>query len=112
MHWEADSDWGLEEPNKTTKGSTILIPIQETNDKGYILKSMGYTETIPSRSSYRFISDGTLILNTNYKHTITEERIWFLSEFVRCRSSVIFTERKSGIVQTSFASEVKIISNF
>ena len=43
-----------------------------------------------------FLSDGTIVLTTNYKQTISEERIWFLSENVRCRSSVVRTSKSSG----------------
>ena len=39
--------------------------------------------------------------------SIPEERIWFVSEHVRCRSSVLCTSEGSGVLQTSFASEVR-----
>ena len=106
--WEVESDWVLDDSNQISSGHTILIPIPETTRKGFLLRSTGYTESMPSLSNYSFLSDGTLTLSTKYQNTVTEERIWFLSQQVRCRSSVIFTEKKSGIIQTSFASELKI----
>ena len=50
------------------------------------------------------------MLNTRYGQSIAEERIWFVSEHVRCRSSVLRTSEGSGVLQTSFASEVRRLS--
>ena len=61
-------------------------------------------------TDYSFSSDGTLVLSTVYGQSIAEERIWFASDNVRCRSSVLKTSEGSGILQTSFASEVRKIS--
>ena len=107
IDWEAESDWIQDDNKHKGKGSTILIPFPKNNSNGFLLRSMGYAEAITSISSYRFLNDGTFVISTTYENTITEERIWFLSDFVRCRSSVIFTGKKSGILQTSFASEIK-----
>ena len=107
MRWEADSDWLKDDIYQKNSGSTILIPFPKTESQGFFLRSMGYTEPITSISDYSFLNDGTLVLTTKYKNTITEEKIWFISHSVRCRSSVIFTKEKVGILQTSFASEIK-----
>ena len=49
-----------------------------------------------------------MLLSTEYSQTIAEERIWFLNKNVRCRSSVIRTKKGSGILHTSFASEIRL----
>ena len=107
IKWEADSDWEEESSNELSSGSSILIPIPKTKQNGFILRSIGYAEQIPSLSSYSFLNDGTFIIKTKYEQTIVEERIWFLSKHVRCRSSVIYASNTEGIMQTSFTSEVK-----
>ncbi len=108
IKWSGTSNW--EESNKEQlSGSTLLIPFPKTIRSGYILRSLGYVEPLQSLSEYHFLNDGTFILQTNYEKTMTEERIWFLSKNVRCRSSVIYTESKAGIIQTSFASELKLL---
>ena len=61
--------------------------------------------------SLRILSDGTFLLTTQYEQSIAEERIWFVSEHVRCRSSVLRTSAGSGVLQTSFASEVRRLSS-
>ncbi len=110
MSWEADSDWNMIEETENTSGSCVLIPVPSSIKKGLIVRSLGYAEAIQAISDYVLLSDGTLILKTNYENSIAEERIWFVSENVRCRSTVIKTSSGKGIIQTSFASEVRKIN--
>ncbi|WP_320668254.1 phycobiliprotein lyase [Prochlorococcus sp. MIT 1307] len=107
IQWEAESDWSKEISKENSSGSSILIPIPKTKSSGLLIRSIGYTEAIPLISTYCFLSDGTFKLKSKYEKTTTEERIWHLSENVRCRSSVVYTTKTSGILQTSFASEIK-----
>lgn len=109
MEWEAESDWEPESQDKVSSGSCILIPIPTNNKSGKLIRSMGYSEKVPTESQYNFLEDGTFVLSTKYDQSIAEERIWFVSENVRCRSSLIKTSAGSGILQTSFASEVRRI---
>ena len=109
MQWEAESDWEPDDPTAVAEGSCILIPVPETETTGVILRSVGYAEAEQASSSYSFSSDGTLNLLTQYGQSIAEERIWFVSDNVRCRSSVLRTSEGTGILQTSFASEVRRI---
>ena len=112
IKWEVEDEWEHNNSLQESSGSSILIPIPETSTSGLLIRSIGYTEPIPSLSTYTFLSDGTFTLSTEYEKTVTEERIWFLSKSVRCRSSVVYIGKKSGIVQTSFASEIRMQSNF
>jgi phycoerythrin-associated linker protein len=107
MEWEAESDWEPDDPTAVSAGSCILVPLQLSETKGLIVRSVGYAEAEQATSQYEFSSDGTLLLSTIYGQSIAEERIWFASENVRCRSSVVKTSEGSGILQTSFASEVR-----
>ena len=76
-----------------------------------MIRSIGYTESIQCLSNYEFLTDNTFILKTKYDQSIVEERIWFVSENLRCRSSVIRTSEGSVVIQVSFASEVRQIKN-
>jgi phycoerythrin-associated linker protein len=107
MSWEADSDWEPEDPDAVSAGTCILIPVPHTEREGKLLRSVGYAEAEPAASTYHFLDDDTFILHTSYGQSIAEERIWFVSEHVRCRSSVLRTSAGSGVLQTSFASEVR-----
>ncbi len=107
INWQAESDWDSNETSQVSNGVCILIPIPISSTSGKMLRSVGYAEEINATSNYCFLSDGTLTLTTNYDQTIAEERIWFVSNNVRCRSSVIRTLQGSGILQTSYASEIR-----
>jgi len=110
MEWNAESDWEPDDPSEVSAGSCILVPVPENDTEGQLLRSVGYAEAEQAISRYRFLSDGTFVLNTRYGQSIAEERIWFVSEHVRCRSSVLRTSEGSGVLQTSFASEVRRLS--
>ena len=109
MEWNAESDWEPDDPSEVSSGSCLIVPIPKDEYSGELLRSVGYAESEFAASDYQFLSDGTFILTTNYEQSIAEERIWFISENVRCRSSVLKTSAGSGILQASFASEVRII---
>ncbi len=106
VEWSAETDW--DENNQIHSGKSILIPIPESESDGEILRSRGYSETVEVYSNYHFLDDKTFVLSTRYEQTLAEERIWFISDNVRCRSSVIRSYPSLGILQTSFASEVRI----
>jgi phycoerythrin-associated linker protein len=110
MEWNAESDWEPDDPSEVSSGSCLIVPIPSDETSGKLLRSVGYAEAIAAESDYRFLDDGTFILKTDYDQSMAEERIWFISEHVRCRSSVLKTSAGSGILQASFASEVRKIS--
>ena len=109
MEWSAESDWEPDDPSEVSQGSCLILPIPDDEISGTLLRSVGYAESESAKSQYRFLNDGTFVLTTNYEQSIAEERIWFASENVRCRSSILRTSAGSGILQTSFASEVRRI---
>ena len=110
MEWSAESDWEPDDPSEVSAGSCILVPIPTDQTQGLLLRSVGYAESEQAVSHYQFLSDGTFVLSTKYGQSIAEERIWFVAEHVRCRSSVLRTSEGSGVLQTSFASEVRRLS--
>ena len=58
-------------------------------------------------SLYKILGDGTLIIYSEYCHICTEERIWFISNNLRSRSSVTRSLDSLAILQTSYASEIR-----
>ncbi len=107
ISWKADSNWESSDESEVSSGSSIFVPIPTSNIDGLMLRSKGYAEAGESICKYNFLSCETLCLITKYEHSIAEERIWFASKHVRCRSSIIRTSNSKGILQTSFASEVR-----
>ncbi len=112
IEWSSETNWEIDNKDESLSGETILIPLKIPNDDdGIILRSSGYAEKIGAISRFDFLSDGTLNLNTQYSETYAEERIWFLSENVRCRSSVLRSKSSKAILQTSYASEIRILGS-
>ena len=107
MEWCAESDWEPDDPSEVSSGSCIIVPLVKDISSGTLIRSIGYAEAEAAISEYNFSNDGTFTLTTNYEQSIAEEKIWFVSENVRCRSSVLRTSAGSGVLQTSFASEVR-----
>ncbi|MEA5422398.1 phycobiliprotein lyase [Synechococcus sp. CCY9202] len=110
MEWSAESDWEPDDPSLVSQGSCVLVPFPTNAEEGLLLRSVGYAEPEQAIGKYCFLSDGTFTLTTRYGQSIAEERIWFVSEHVRCRSSVLRTSAGSGVLQTSFSSEVRRLS--
>ena len=110
MEWCAESDWEPDDPSEVSSGSCIIVPFAKDISSGTLIRSVGYAEAEAAISEYKFSNDGTFTLTTNYEQSIAEEKIWFVSENVRCRSSVLRTSAGSGVLQTSFASEVRRIN--
>ncbi len=111
VNWESKSDWESLDNDNVSQGFNILIPIPKNENKGEMIRSSGYAENIESVSEYTFLADDTFILHSSYNQTYVEERIWFASKNVRCRSSIIKSLDRESIIQTSFASEVRIIKS-
>ena len=105
--WKSISEWTTE--NKSEESKTILIFFPKDKYSGILIKDKGYTEKIPSSSIYFMDKNNTFHINSVYNATIIEERIWFLSENVRSRYSVIKNKINSGILQTSHATEIRKI---
>ena len=109
ISWETKSDWDDENNKENSSGESILIPLEISKKEGRLIRSVGYTEAIPIISIYKFLDDGTLIISSKYNNIYTEERIWFISKNLRSRSSVTRAINSSAILQTSYASEIRLI---
>ena len=109
IYWESKSEWGENSQRENSSGESILVPIEISKTEGKIIRSTGYTEALQVVSLYKILDDGTLIINTDYSHISTEERIWFVSNNLRSRSSVTKSSDSLAILQTSYASEIRSI---
>ena len=107
VSWKSFSEWPTE--NKSHESNTILIFIPKDKFTGVLIKEKGYAEEIPSSSRYTIDASNTFNIHTEYNSTISEEKIWFISENVRSRYSVIKNKINKGILQTSHATEIRKI---
>ena len=109
ISWEPKNEWGEENQKENYSGESIIVPIEISKTEGKIIRSVGYTEAVKVESLYKILDDGTLIIYSNYSHICTEERIWFVSNNLRSRSSVTRAIDSLAILQTSYASEIRSI---
>ncbi|WP_269609612.1 phycobiliprotein lyase [Prochlorococcus marinus] len=109
INWEAKSEWDDENQKENSSGESILVPIEISKTEGKIIRSIGYSEAVQVVSSYKILVDETLIIYSNYSDICTEERIWFVSNNLRSRSSVTRAIGSLAILQTSYASEIRYI---
>ena len=72
-----------------------------------MLRSLGYSERQKVICNYKLLPNDSLELVKEYENSIAEEKILFASKNLRCRSSIIRISGGSGILQTSFASEIR-----
>ena len=107
ISWKSVSEWTTE--NKSQESKTILIFVPKDEFKGILIKDKGYAELIPTSSRYYMDETKTFNIQSEYNSTISEEKIWFLSENVRSRYSVIKNKINKGILQTSHATEIRKI---
>uniref|UniRef100_UPI0004E5BCA6 Putative phycoerythrin lyase n=1 Tax=Guillardia theta (strain CCMP2712) TaxID=905079 RepID=UPI0004E5BCA6 len=104
MSWEGSSDW---DENEVIKGSTVLVLYKDEERKGKLLRSVGYTETIPAVGEWTMQEDGTFVLHTFYDRAAAEERIWFATPDLRMRCSIIKTQHGKGVLTASLSTEVR-----
>lgn len=107
MKWEGESDW---DEQQELKGSTILVPIPESDKRGKLLRDKGYAETVTAVAEYQLMEDETFFLSTVYDRAAAEERIWFVNPNFRLRVSLIKTSSNQGVVTASFSSEIRKLS--
>lgn len=104
MAWSGESDWDEDE---VISGSCLLVPVSTSATTGKLLRSQGYAETIPAVGEYHFTEEGMFVLVTSYDRAAAEERIWFGTDNLRFRVSLIRTSDGTGVVTASFASEIR-----
>ena len=118
MSWEGETDWNEDD---VLKGQTVLVPVPDslgnTSDKadqsnsGKLLRDQGYAETIPAAGHYVIHPDGTFVLTTGYDRAAAEEKIWFASDNLRFRVSLIKTSDGKGVTTASLSSEIRMPLN-
>lgn len=102
--WDGTMEWDKEKH----AGSTVLVPIAdpEKPNEGKLLRDMGYVEKIPVAGRYVMGADESLTLITEYETMYSEERLWFASENLRLRTSIV--KRFGGFSMATFCSEIRM----
>ena len=107
--WRATSDWEIED--ESDPNETILIFSQKDMNSGIILRNKGYAEIIHTYSNYFIDPQGNLNIITEYNSIISEEKIWFISNHLRARYSLIKNKEFGSLIQTSHSSEIRKLTS-
>ena len=107
--WQASSDWVNDD--KSDPNDTTLIFSQKDINSGIILRNKGYAEMIHTYSNYFMDAQETLNIITEYNSMISEEKIWFISNHLRARYSLIKNKEFGSLIQTSHSSEIRNITS-
>ena len=111
MSWEGETDW---DEDDVLKGQTILVPVPDLSEldqgrhSGKLLRDQGYAETVPAAGHYTIQPDGTFVLVTGYDRAAAEEKMWFATDHLRFRVSLIKTGDGKGVTTSSFSSELRL----
>ncbi|MBD2741460.1 phycobiliprotein lyase [Coleofasciculus sp. FACHB-1120] len=104
VSWDGTMEWDQEKH----EGSSVLVPIPnpEKPNEGQLLRDMGYAEKASVAGRYVIGNDDSFTLITEYETMYSEERIWFASENLRLRASIL--KRFGGFSMASFCSEIRM----
>ncbi|ACK65442.1 conserved hypothetical protein [Rippkaea orientalis PCC 8801] len=102
ISWNNSLDWG--QPKQI--GSTIIVVIPDPNmpQMGQILRGTN-NQNPPIVGRYSLGSDRALTLQLEENNHCLEERLWFASDNLRLRTSLI--KSPHGFSQTAFYSEIR-----
>jgi hypothetical protein len=102
--WNGTMEWDEEKHT----GSTVMVPIADPDkpNEGKLLREVGYAEKTPVAGRYIIGSDDAMTLITEYETMYSEERIWFASNNLRLRTSIL--KRFGGFSMASFCSEIRM----
>lgn len=97
------------DPSKE-RGTTILVPIRSDHPKqGTLLRHTLKPNDLLSMARYTLDDEDALNLLSQHDGAQIEERLWFVSDNLRLRTSMV---RRPGKFDTSsFVSEIRIISS-
>lgn len=91
-------------------GLTILVPIRSNvSDQGTLLRHTLKPQSVLSTAQYVLGDDGALNLSSTHEGSQTEERLWFVSDNLRLRTSMV--KRPGSFNTSSFVSEIRILSS-
>lgn len=91
-------------------GRTILVPLQsEIPHEGTLLRQTVKPASLLSTARYVLDGDSALSLFSDYEGVQTQERLWFVSDNLRLRTSMV--KRPGQFDTSSFVSEIRVIGS-
>jgi CpeS-like protein len=107
--WKGTISWDTQPQNPANQqGETIVIvvPDRSTDRTGRLFRAANGTITTPEIAKYTLGDDDALTLVTEHENSCFDERVWFESNNVRLRTTVI--SQANGDSLASFYSEIRM----
>jgi hypothetical protein len=108
VSWNGAMAWDKTDENHTGETVFALIPEDEQNLTGKLLRERGYAEIVPVAGQYNIDSQQALVLTTEYETMTIFERFWFIDQNTRLRTSTV--QRFGGYNTATFCIERKMES--
>lgn len=104
IRWESKPE--LNKPKQS--GSTVLVAVGDRAQQaeGKLLQKTTSPSTAPGVSRYIIGSDEAVTIITESDGMYAEERLWFASENLRLRASIV--KSADGFSHTSFCTEIRM----
>lgn len=101
--WDGAMAWDKTDENHTGETVFALIPTDEKNQEGQLLRERGYAEIVPVAGQYKMDKQQALVLTTDYETMTIFERFWFIDGDTRLRTSTV--QRFGGYSTATFCIE-------
>lgn len=101
--WDTSVDWG--KPKKQGTSIMVFVAEGESDNAGKLITSTASKTGKKSSGTYELGQDEALTLTINMDDATAEERLWFASDNLRLRSTVL--KNATGNTSTTFYSEIR-----
>jgi len=102
--WQGVMGWDKE--GEQQNGSTVMVLIPKDDHSGQLLREVGYAEKNPVAGGYQMDATGAMTLVTEYETLRSQERLWFVGEAIRLRTSTL-GYGFGGMSMATFAVETR-----
>ncbi len=106
VSWDGSMAWDKEGEKHSGSTVMVLVPDDETQRYGRLLRERGYVESAPVVGRFEMDGDNGLVLSTDYETMTAYERFWFPTPGVRVRTSTV--KWFGGFSTATFCTETRI----
>jgi hypothetical protein len=106
--WKGTVNWDAQPQTANQQGESIAISIPDSPaaQTGRLFYTVSGNAKLPQVARYTLGDDDALTLVTEHENTCSEERVWFESDNVRLRTTIV--TQASGDSLASFYSEIRM----
>jgi hypothetical protein len=109
--WQGTATWDAQQQSQVNQQGeeiVIAIPSQPIANTGKLFRTVSGAAKSPILARYSMGDDNALTLVTEQSQSSTEDRIWFESDNVKLRTTIV--TQTNGDVLASFYTEIRMTS--